>query len=383
MILLRSMRGRATDEPHRVATPLELFFDLFFVVAVSFAVSELAHALSAGHLGEALTGYVTAFFAIWWAWMNFTWFASAYDTDDWVYRVMTLVQMSGVLVLAAGVPAAFERHDYRIVWFGYLIMRAAMACQWLRAAAGDRPHRRAARRYALGISLAMVYWAVLFVTPATLVLPVFALGVVIELAVPVWGERGTRTSWHPHHIAERYGLFTIIMMGENVLGATVSVQNALSHEGAKPSLIVVAAAALVIVFSLWWIYFEPETHEILTSSKAALRWGYGHYVIFASVGAVGGGIEVMVAYVTGESALTRTQAGLAMAVPVAIFLIAVWALHIRPHRYGRADSAAFLLAAVLVLLAAATPVAVPLIAAVTAGLVAATSLIRRAAWPGR
>ncbi|MFD1935732.1 MULTISPECIES: low temperature requirement protein A [Nonomuraea] len=383
MTLLRSMRARARDEPHRVATALELFFDLFFVVAVSFAVSQLAHALSAGHLGEALVGYLTTFFAIWWAWMNFTWFASAYDTDDWVYRVMTLVQMSGVLVLAAGVPRAFEHHDYRVFWFGYLIMRFAMAFQWLRAAASDPAHRGVARRYALGICLAMVYWLVLFVVPEPLAVPAFALGVVVELCVPLWAERGRPTTWHPHHIAERYGLFTIIMMGENVLGATVSVRGALSDEGAKPSLIVLAVGALVIVFSLWWIYFEPETPEILTSNRAAIPWGYGHYVIFASIGAVGAAIEVVVAFVTGESALTRSQAGLAMAVPVAVYLVAVWVLHIRPHGYGRADSAAFLIAAVLVLLAPLAPSAVPLIAVIVAALVVVTTLIRRAAWPAR
>ncbi|MEU7892771.1 low temperature requirement protein A [Nonomuraea sp. NPDC049152] len=383
MTLLRSMRARPTDEPHRVATPLELLFDLFFVVAVSFAVNQLAHALSAGHLGEALAGYFTAFFAIWWAWMNFTWFASAYDTDDWIYRVMTLVQMAGVLVLAAGVPRAFEHHDYRVFWFGYLIMRFAMAFQWLRAAASDPAHRRVARRYALGICLALVYWSVLFVAPESLMVPVFALGAVIELAVPVWSERGTRTTWHAHHIAERYGLFTIIMMGENVLGATVSVRGALSDQGAKPSLIALAVGALVIVFALWWIYFGPETHEILTSNRVALPWGYGHYVIFASIGAVGAGIEVNVASVTGESVLTRSQAGLAMAVPVAVFLVAVWALHIRPHAYGRADSAAFLIAAALVLLACLAPSAVPLIAVIMAALVVASTLIRRAAWPAR
>ena len=70
-----------------------------------------------------LVAFLQVFFAIWWAWMNFTWFASSYDTDDVAYRLLTLVQMAGVLVLAAGVPAAAEHSDYRAVTLGYLIMR--------------------------------------------------------------------------------------------------------------------------------------------------------------------------------------------------------------------------------------------------------------------
>src|SRR5262245_18496955 len=91
----RPMRARGTDEAHRVSTPLERFVDLCFVVAVAQASARLHHALVEGHLAQALLGYPMVFFAIWWAWMNFTWFASAYDTDDVPYRVAVLVQIVG------------------------------------------------------------------------------------------------------------------------------------------------------------------------------------------------------------------------------------------------------------------------------------------------
>src|SRR5580765_3221676 len=103
---LRPLRPRDTDEEHRASTPLELFFDLCFVVAVAQASSALHHALGADDISTALVGYPTVFFAIWWAWMNFTWFSSAYDNDDVVYRLTTLVQIAGALILAAGVPRA-------------------------------------------------------------------------------------------------------------------------------------------------------------------------------------------------------------------------------------------------------------------------------------
>jgi len=97
----RLMRAREPDEPYRSSTPLELFYDLCFVVAVSLAAARLHHALGEQHIGAGLLGYLMVFFAIWWAWMNFTWFASAYDTDDALYRGTTLVQIAGALVLAA------------------------------------------------------------------------------------------------------------------------------------------------------------------------------------------------------------------------------------------------------------------------------------------
>jgi low temperature requirement protein LtrA len=113
---LRRMVGRDPDEAHRASTPLELLFDLTLVVAVARATSKLHHALAQGHAGHALAGYAVMFFDLWWAWVNFTWFASAYDTDDVAYRLLTLLQMAGVLVYAAGIPAAFEHYDSPWSW---------------------------------------------------------------------------------------------------------------------------------------------------------------------------------------------------------------------------------------------------------------------------
>ena len=96
------MVARNTEEPHRASTPLELLFDLCFVVAVSQAARELNDSLSHNHFSSGFVGYITVFFAIWWAWVNFTWFASAYDTDDAAYRLLTFVQIVGVLIRPPG-----------------------------------------------------------------------------------------------------------------------------------------------------------------------------------------------------------------------------------------------------------------------------------------
>lgn len=137
------MSGRDPHERHRVATPLELLFDLTFVIAFGAAADELTHALVSGHAGAGVIGFLFAAFAISWAWIQFTWFAGAYDTDDWLYRLLTMAQMAGVTVLALGLPDLFTslaeggHVDNRVLVFGYVIMRIPMIFQWLRAARQD------------------------------------------------------------------------------------------------------------------------------------------------------------------------------------------------------------------------------------------------------
>src|SRR4051812_2085729 len=248
------MTARAVDEPHRTASQLELLFDLTFVVAVSAVTTQFAHRLADGHALAGLLPFLQVFFAVWWAWMNFTWFASAYDTDDVAYRLLTMVQMAGVLVLAAGVPAAADHSDYRAVTFGYLIMRSALVAQWLRAGAEDSAGRRTALRYAGGIFVLQMCWVLRLVLaetgnlPSPAQLPSFIGLAVLELAVPRWAERRTPTNWHPHHIAERYGLFTIIIFGESVLATSNGVDRALEAAELSGPLVIIAVSGLVLLF---------------------------------------------------------------------------------------------------------------------------------------
>ncbi|MFG1958824.1 low temperature requirement protein A [Nonomuraea sp. NPDC049028] len=347
------MAARDLTEPHRVSSPLELLFDLTFVAAASQIVGRLAHATEQGHGLEAVGPFLMVFFAIWWAWMNFTWFASAYDTDDVPYRVMTLLQMAGVLVLAAGVPAAFEG-DFTVVTIGYLVMRVGLVSLWLRAAVAHPEGRATALRYAIGISFVQVLWVSKLALPGGGPVWLFIVCAVLDLAVPPIAERTGSTSWHPHHIAERYGLFTIILLGESVLAATNAVQGAVAH-GLSVELVVIAMTGLVILFALWWIYFsEPAGDGLEERREQSFVWGYGHYLIFAALAALGAGLEVAVASAgEGEHHIAAGAKAVvaSVAIPVVVMLVLLWALHaplvsrtvVRPEAIG--------VAAVLVVLA--------------------------------
>jgi low temperature requirement protein LtrA len=327
------MAPRAVDEPHRASTQLELLFDLTFVVAIAAVVAQLGHGVVEGHAAEVLGPFLQVFFAVWWAWMNFTWFASSYDTDDVPYRLLTMLQMGGVLVLAAGVPSAFADGDYRAVTLGYLVMRVALVAQWLRAAREDLEGRRTALRYAAGISAAEVLWllrqvlAELDVLGGGALVVVFLVLVVAELAVPVWAERRRSTSWHPHHIAERYSLFTIILLGESVLAVSTGIAHVLGS-GLHGSLVVVAGSGLVLLFVLWWLYeLEPSADGLSTRRGRAFLWGYGHYGVFAALAALGSGLEVAVRQTEAHDALDAVGAGYAVAVPTAAFFVMLWVSH--------------------------------------------------------
>jgi low temperature requirement protein LtrA len=366
----RPMVARRPDETERVSTPLELFFDLCFVVAVSQAAAGLHHAVSEDHVAAGVLSYLLVFFAIWWAWMNFTWFASAYDTDDALYRLTTLVQISGGLVLAAGVPRALDGHDFTVITIGYVIMRLAMVAQWLRAASDDPPRRRAALRFAVGITVVQVGWILRLGLSQRWFLVGFLLLAAAELLVPVYAERAAATTWHPHHIAERYGLFTLIVLGESVLSATLAVQAGLGMSREVGSLISLAAAALVTVFSMWWLYFDQSGHP-LRSLRTSMVWGYGHFFIFAAVAAGGAGIGVAVDYVTHRAAVDGTTAAMATTIPVAIYLLGVWLL--RAGRRGRRPTALALpTVAFLILAATFSPWPIQLTAVLSAVLVFST-----------
>jgi low temperature requirement protein LtrA len=336
------MRPRRSEEPHRAATPLELFFDLCFVVAIAQAASGLHHALVESHYADALVGFGTVFFAIWWAWMNFTWYASAYDTDDVAYRLATLVQIAGALIIAAGVPRAFADQDFGIVVLGYVIMRTALVAQWLRASAADPVARPGTLRYAVGVSVCQVGWIGLLAVPDVGRTAGFAALVVAELLVPVWAERAGRTSWHPRHIAERYGLFTIIVLGESVLAATVAFQQALDGGTGVTDLATVGVGALLVVFAMWWMYFDQPADRAMEraraafvdSTRASFVWGYGHLAVFASAAAVGAGLEVAVDHAVHPEEVSATLASGAVAVPVALYLLSIWLLHARLKEPG-------------------------------------------------
>ena len=332
------MSGRDPHQPHRVATPLELLFDLTFVIAFGVAASEFAHTLVTGHLGAGLAGFSFATFSISWAWINFSWFASAYDTDDWVYRLTTMLQMVGVLVLALGIPQVFSsiaggKHvDNRVLVAGYVVMRIAMVIQWLRAAKQDPDRRSACLAYATAITVAQVGWIAVAIADnserVTFIL--IALMIAIELTGPLLAEkRMGGTPWHAHHIVERNGLLTIIALGEGVVGTVASLSAVVAEQGWTTDAVLVAVAGTGLTFGMWWVYFVVPAADLLHAHRdRSFGYGYSHILLFGSIVATGAGLHAAAYYIQHRSELGSVATVVTVAVPVGVYIAVVFGTYL-------------------------------------------------------
>ncbi len=364
---LARMSGRDTDEQHRAATPLELLFDLAFVIAFGQAANGLAGFIAHGQWAVGLGAFAFAVFAITWAWINYSWFASAFDTDDWLYRLTTMVQMVGVVIVALGLPPMFASLelaaeaqtpvvvDNGIMVAGYVVMRLAMLTQWLRAAAQAPELRRTALTYALFLALAQVGWLWVLVAQlplGTAMLAGIAL-LLVEIAGPAIAERGNPTPWHAHHIVERYSLLAIIALGEIVVGTVISVSAVVEELGWSLDAALLALSGIAIAFAMWWIYFlhdhAPTLHR--RRNARAFVWGYGSIVVFGSIAAVGAGLHVAAYTIEDPEHVPALWAVLAIAVPLALYVVAL--LLISTAMQGWTKHSAHLTGAVIALAALA------------------------------
>ncbi|MET8574080.1 low temperature requirement protein A [Streptomyces sp. NPDC005012] len=333
------MTGRDPAEPGRTATPLELLFDLTFVVAVGTAASQVAEMLAEGHLGDAVTAFAPAMFAIVLAWINYSWFASAFSTDDWLDRALTMVQMTGVVVLALGLPVLFHsveegaHLDLRPIVAGYVVMRLAMILQWWRAAREAPRYRRVALTDMRWTALVQVGWVALALTRPSLAvaLAAFAVLAALELLVPVFAQGGAGgTPWHPHHVAERYGLFAIITLGEGVVGTVASSGELLggadgTHWTGDAVAVVVAGVGLT--FGMWWVYFTVPFGEILAHRRGrGYLFGYGHIPLYAAVAGTGAGLHVAGLSLDHHAKTGETAVVLLLALPTGVYLLTIHVL---------------------------------------------------------
>ncbi len=344
-----SMHVRDHTEEHRTATMLELLYDLTTVIAIATAAGGLHHALVQNHAFDGVLIFLMIFFALWWAWMNFTWFASAYDTDDPPYRIAVLIQISGALVFTAGIPRIFSQMDFTIGLIGFLIMRVSLVTLWLRAA-WNTDDKKFAIRNAIGISVCQLGWFLLvMVIPKPFFLFGFALMVVFELAVPFLAEKATQSpKFHRHHIIERYGLLTIIVLGECLLASSNSIKALSEHFNFN--LLTTIIGGLITSFSMWWLYFDESNHDVMNSSGGTFLWGYGHFLIFSSVAMIGAGLGVVSDQLTGHAKI-GIEAGIStIAIPVVIYLLTIWLIHELPAKHSLERRLQIPIAAVLILL---------------------------------
>lgn len=243
---LRTGPGEGEDERH--ATWLELFYDLVFVVAVA----NLSHTLL-GHVSlPGILGFAALFVPVWWAWVGATFYATRFDTDDLVHRLLTLLQMTAVAALAVNVHHALGSSSAGFA-LSYVAVRAILIVQYRRAGRYLPQARPLTDRYSAGFTLAALLWLVSVFVPPPWRFALWAAGIIIDYGTPlVSGPIVRKIPPHLTHVPERLGLFTLIVLGESV----AAVARSLSEQQWTAPATTSALLGLGIAFSLWWIYFD-------------------------------------------------------------------------------------------------------------------------------
>jgi low temperature requirement protein LtrA len=298
--VLRNLTGEQRAE-ERTSTWLELFFDLCFVVAVA----ALARGLHDEPNLVGILRFLGLFVPVWWSWMIFTWYATAFDNDDVPYRVTLFVAMLSILGLAASVGGIGVESAATVSFvLAYALMRFLAAGLFLRA----RKHAPAALRgfvgfYVAGYVLGAAIWLSSLLVPPPFRYAVWAIGLFVELLGPILAVRtldNPRISFHPRHIPERYGLFTLIVLGESVLAVAAGT----AGTDWAPAGVLIAVAGFVAAACIWWLYFDHVgSSGIELGPRPAFYWGYGHFAVYAGIAAFGVGVQLAIETAAPEYAL--------------------------------------------------------------------------------
>jgi low temperature requirement protein LtrA len=280
------------DRPERHATWTELFFDLVFVVAVAQLAAGLHEHVSA----SGALAFAGLFVPVWWTWTTYAYVADLFDADEGAFRLVLLAAMLGSAALAATIPQAFEGHTAAFV-VAYALLRADLVALYAWAWRTDPAVSRLAAVHAAGFGAGLVVWLASLAVPAPARYAVWALAIAVDLGTGLVAYlRREDVPVHRSHMPERFGLFTLIVLGESVLA--VSAGTASADWALAPAL--TAAAGFVLAVALWWLYFarfDEEVFNIALRGDAAGRrrsfvFGYGHVVVFASLAAVGAGVRL-------------------------------------------------------------------------------------------
>jgi low temperature requirement protein LtrA len=234
-----------TDQLEHAVTPLELFFDLVFVFAITQVTKLLTHEPN----WHGVIRGLLVLAAIWWAWTGYAWLTSTLDVDEGGVRLMMLATMAAMLGVALAVPGAFKG-DARLFGFSYLLVRCMHVVLYAYASRGDPDLLRALLRLAptelLGASLIVVAGFLSGQARIAVWLVALAIDYIGPAVVDLGGWRIA-----PAHFAERHGLIVLIALGESIVAIGIGAGFALTTGSVAG-----AALGVVVISALWWLYFD-------------------------------------------------------------------------------------------------------------------------------
>jgi low temperature requirement protein LtrA len=290
--IIEPPRLRTEEEGERPTSWLELFFDLVFVVAID----QVARRLHDGPDIIAVAGFVVLYGAVWYAWVGYVIYNDRFGTDDLSDRLLTLAQMGAVTVVAVRAHDAFGEGAPAFA-LAYGAFRLVLALRYAIAAVYIRKVRSLAARQALGFALAASIWIVSAGVSGDARYLLWGIGFLVDIATPLL-ERGFHrlVPPDPAHLEERFGVFIIIVLGEGFVGLVEGMRELAWVPGAG----VTVTLALLLGFSLWWVYFETLDAAPIVEVRRGGRiwpyklWVFGHLPLAAGIAATGIGVGVAV-----------------------------------------------------------------------------------------
>lgn len=336
--LIKPLVFRSSDqsEVERHATWLELFYDLVFVAAIA----QLANGLSADYSPGGIFRFVVLFIPIWWAWVGHTFYLSRFDTEDLLHRLLTMAQMIAVASLAIHVSDALASTSTGFA-LSYAVVRFILVAEYFRAGRHIPQVRPLTDRYVTGFGTAALLWAASAMVPSPWRFWLWGTALVVDFAAPLTaGHLHIRFPPHLSHLPERFGLFTIIVIGEAVASVVFGI--------GKAGVTFVSATAglmgILISFALWWGYFEGARGAMTRRLKDKGHvqqyqlWIYAHLPLLTGITAVAVGIRHVISLLPSdplppfEGWLLCTSVGVAILSLSAILLAStqehdLWIVH--------------------------------------------------------
>lgn len=280
-------------QDHRTATWLELFYDLVFVVAVAIVAARLLGDLS----GPGIASYFGYFALLWWLWASHTYYADRYDTDDLVYRLLAAGQMVAVVVIAAALSPD-EANSTQAFAYGYAASRILLLVMYWRAYRHVAETRVLVKGYLIGFGTAAVVWTASALVPDDQRVVLWSVALAIDLATPwVMRKEQARVPLDVSHLPERFGLFTILVLGESMAAVVMGLGH--SHWAVLPT--VTGAIGVGLATALWWLYFDNARGSVVRRDAKVRRawrptvWIYSHLPLAAALAASGVAVEKAVA----------------------------------------------------------------------------------------
>jgi low temperature requirement protein LtrA len=330
------LRTAAGADAARKVTWLELFFDLVFVAAVA----QVAGPLRDDYSFAGIIRFTPLFILICWAWTGHAVFSTRFDTDDVVQRALTLVQMFAVAAMAANARDALDSRSSAGFAAAYAAVRFVLVTQYLRAhrLPAARP---LARRYLVGHGVAALIWLGSALVPAPERFWLWGVALTIDLGTPWLAvPHSVAAPPDPSHLPERFGLFTLILLGESVVAVMEGME---SQENWTAPAASAAFLGMAVLFLIWWCYFDlvqgAAERPVRTRAESLEYhvWSYAHFPLYFGIVLTGVGIKRIVSAATHSpiaASESTIMTGAALAVTVALAVIGLTAREtaVRPIR---------------------------------------------------